>query len=101
MVYAAVHIWLYFENDFYMLVEKCHVLLFSSFLYPVIECRNCFKNDPNCNYCLAPLWKHWIPFSCLLRYSSLVKNFNPVPLFTSNDGANAGGEMTGTNILNL
>lgn len=38
-----VCMWLCSWDDFYMLVEACGLLLFSSFWYPVIEYRNCFK----------------------------------------------------------
>lgn len=83
VAHIRVHLWLCLWNDFYMLVETCSMLLFSSFLYLVIEYGNCFKTTQMVNYDLVtPIWEQQIPSPCLLCDGSLVQNVNSVPLFS-------------------
>lgn len=81
VLHVNIHTWLYFKNDFYMPVVECGMLLSSSFLQPVTDYRNSFKMTQIVNYHLVtPMREQQIPSPCLLGYSSLVQNFNGVPL---------------------
>lgn len=65
----------------------------------VIEYRNCFKMTQIVNYHLATLIREKrIPSPCLLCYSSLVQNFNSVPLFSFQWWSRPCHKITKTNI---